>query len=131
MIPIFEFLLGKANHKHIIDFPDIKNIDAIVKFLEENEFENIESPDYESFETYVRMLKIDHPFYIFEKDTGNYYAVIFSNGGSFTKKNPLFIVSTYDKTYKWIEAGHIRSKSYEDFELKDFRKKIMDHFGWQ
>ena len=128
---IDEYLLGKKKHNHATEFPDIKDAAAIVKFLDENGFESIKSPDYDSFESYVRMLNIDHPFYIFEKDAGSYYAVIFSNGGSFTEKNPLFIVSTYDKSYKWRQAGRIRSKFYEDFELKDCREKIMDHFGWQ
>lgn len=131
---INEYLSTKIN----IDdkkFPEEFDINKICKFLYFNKFEQIDDPNYISFDLYLERIKVKNPFYLYSKHGTLFISKGVSEEGYFTKDNALYILKDtanyeeYACQVWWLKRYDLTSSERYTFEtFSKLRKYLLEDF---
>lgn len=114
-------------------FPRKLDFDAIIKFLRTKGFTEIKDPNYRSYPEYAQNIKLDYPFYIYDHNDDDKYVpdrLYFSIGGTYSKTNPLVIISSIGAKLLYDNDIKYNNESIStDYEI--IVDMIINIFDWE
>lgn len=130
MKSIDEYLLGSSRPKVSFPFPDKYDEEAILDFLESNNFKRVSHEDRPHYDVVNDMQKTRGRSYMYVTYP-NHYFLAFSNGGQISEDNPVFAINTAVIGGIYYEISHIDQGRfyYNEYEFKEFADIVNKHFG--